>query len=223
MIFDKNREKAEKGEIGICPLCDSELVAKCGDINIHHWAHKIKSDCPYTGEGETRWHLEWKENFNIDDTEIVLIKNEVKKISDLTLNIEGVDNFYEFQNSPIDNNEINLRNKHYGNLIWIFNCEEQFKKDFIFYVDHKKVYSELIMWKHAKKYTIIEDDNFNYILDFGNDLLFFVSSAKKYKGRTNLLGFSIFKKDLINNMKNRNIIEFKYEKLKTLKYNFYNK
>lgn len=39
------KEEATKGAKGLCPICDSELVAKCGEVKINHWAHKGKRMC----------------------------------------------------------------------------------------------------------------------------------------------------------------------------------
>jgi competence protein CoiA len=29
----------------ICSYCESPVIAKCGNINIWHWAHKSLKDC----------------------------------------------------------------------------------------------------------------------------------------------------------------------------------
>ena len=39
---NNKRIEAIKGATGVCPVCGSELVAKCGEVYIHHWAHKKK-------------------------------------------------------------------------------------------------------------------------------------------------------------------------------------
>lgn len=33
------------GERGACPMCDAEVVGKCGSIVAHHWAHVARPDC----------------------------------------------------------------------------------------------------------------------------------------------------------------------------------
>ncbi len=43
-LFNDERIEATKGAKGICPSCGSELIAKCGEIVIHHWSHKKKCD-----------------------------------------------------------------------------------------------------------------------------------------------------------------------------------
>ena len=60
-----NGEKAEaqKGLRGICVNCPSEMIAKCGDVKIPHWAHKSKVPCDSWWENETEWHRKWKNLF----------------------------------------------------------------------------------------------------------------------------------------------------------------
>ena len=59
-----NNERIEptKGAKGFCPCCGAELVAKCGEIKRHHWAHKKKCD-DHWWENETDWHRNWKNQF----------------------------------------------------------------------------------------------------------------------------------------------------------------
>jgi competence CoiA-like predicted nuclease len=53
-----NGEKSEtfKGEVGLCPCCNSELIARCSDIKINHWAHKGTINCDPWWENETEWN-----------------------------------------------------------------------------------------------------------------------------------------------------------------------
>jgi competence CoiA-like predicted nuclease len=39
---NNKRIEAIKGAKGECLFCGSELIAKCGEVYIHHWAHKKK-------------------------------------------------------------------------------------------------------------------------------------------------------------------------------------
>jgi len=43
-LLNDKRIEATKGAKGVCPCCGSELVAKCGEIKVHHWSHKKKCD-----------------------------------------------------------------------------------------------------------------------------------------------------------------------------------
>ena len=43
-LSNDERIEATKGAKGVCPCCGNDLVAKCGEIVIHHWSHKKKCD-----------------------------------------------------------------------------------------------------------------------------------------------------------------------------------
>ena len=57
------RIRAHKDASAICPYCRGPLIPKCGEVVIHHWAHKEAKDCPYSS-GTTYWHYEWLVNFD---------------------------------------------------------------------------------------------------------------------------------------------------------------
>jgi len=44
-ILDGNKAEAKPGLKGQCPSCGSELIPRCGNIKIHHWAHKSVKKC----------------------------------------------------------------------------------------------------------------------------------------------------------------------------------
>ena len=46
-----------------CPICDSKVIPKCGSINVWHFAHESLKDCDTFSEGETEWHIDWKNEF----------------------------------------------------------------------------------------------------------------------------------------------------------------
>ncbi len=46
--------------------CEREVVAKCGDVRIWHWAHLGKLECDHWWEPETEWHRSWKSMFPRD-------------------------------------------------------------------------------------------------------------------------------------------------------------
>ena len=63
MAKDGHRIAAAKGVRASCPHCRGPLIPKCGQIKIHHWAHRESKDCPYA-TGMTSWHYEWLQNFD---------------------------------------------------------------------------------------------------------------------------------------------------------------
>ncbi len=136
MLFasvDGKKTKATKGAKGLCRYCGSELIAKCGDVRIHHWAHKANRNCddPWW-ENETHWHRSWKGKFPDEWQEIIhKAPDGEKHIADVKTK-EGC--VLEFQHSYLNDEERSSRNDFYKKLIWVVDGvrrktdEPQFKK-----------------------------------------------------------------------------------------------
>jgi competence protein CoiA len=113
-----NGEKliASKGAIGKCIYCGAEMVARCGEVKTHHWAHKTKRICDVWWENETEWHRAWKDNFPKEYQEVVHFAEDGEKhIADVK--IDGL--VFEFQHSRIDPVERDIRTSFYGDIVWI--------------------------------------------------------------------------------------------------------
>ena len=109
------------GGKGFCPQCKSSVVAICGEINIWHWRHENIADCDNWSEGETEWHIKWKNEFPKDWQEIT-IENEYGIIhrADIKTPNRIV---LELQNSPISTIDIENREYFYGKMFWLINAE----------------------------------------------------------------------------------------------------
>lgn len=117
-IRDGIKVEASKGAIGFCQNCGAEMIAKCGEFKIDHWAHKKIRQCDSWWESETEWHREWKGNFPIEWQEIIQYDTSTneKHIADV-LTDKGL--VIEFQHSHINPIERRAREKFYKNMIWI--------------------------------------------------------------------------------------------------------
>lgn len=117
-LVDNIKIEAFKGAKGICPVCDSELIAKCGQFKINHWSHKKISDCDRWWETETEWHRSWKNHFPVDWQEVILPDKQTgdKHIADIRTT-HGI--VLEFQHSHIDPQERTKRESFYKNMVWI--------------------------------------------------------------------------------------------------------
>lgn len=144
MLLNKNRENAAPGITGECPFCLDKLIPKCGEIKIWHWAHKSIVVCDPWSEGETEWHIDWKNKFPKEWQEVIIKKNGVKHIADV-LTSKGL--ILEFQNSPISMIKIKERETFYGNMAWVFNFKEIID-NFDFY--EKRNYTTF-RWKHPRQ------------------------------------------------------------------------
>lgn len=63
VVDSGERVLPQKNIHAYCPHCKNNLVAKCGRIKVHHWAHKEAKGCPYS-YGMTYWHYKWLMNFD---------------------------------------------------------------------------------------------------------------------------------------------------------------
>lgn len=111
--------EAFPGGRSICPGCRAEVIAKCGQIKVPHWAHRV-NDCDSWAEPETAWHRNWKlllrEKYGAT-LEVVMGNGEHR--ADAVLPDGTV---VELQHSYLDGEQIHAREKFYGRMIWIYDC-----------------------------------------------------------------------------------------------------
>ncbi len=124
---NNNRIYPTKGRTGICQLCRNEVRAYCGEINIDHWRHSNLSLCDSWKESESDWHREWKNEFPKDWQEVIIEENYEKHIADIRTPNGLV---LELQNSSISSTTIKIRERFYGNIVWLINANN-FKDNFI--------------------------------------------------------------------------------------------
>jgi competence CoiA-like predicted nuclease len=120
-IITGSRLAPKKGLQAICPTCEGQLIAKCGSIKMHHWAHK-GSPCTDTWkENETQWHRWWKSIFPEEWREILRIDNEKGERHRADIYNPNKDLYIEFQYSPISVEELQSRENFYKKMIWVVN------------------------------------------------------------------------------------------------------
>jgi competence protein CoiA len=111
------KTKATKGAIGFCQYCGSELIAKCGEVKINHWAHKGTRHCDPWWENETEWHRSWKGHFPDEWQEVVHKADDGEKhVADVKTEQGWT---IEFQHSLIRPEERRSRDAFYPNLVWV--------------------------------------------------------------------------------------------------------
>lgn len=127
-LIDNTKTIATKGAKGLCPNCNSELIAKCGDVKVHHWAHKGIRNCDPWWENETDWHRSWKDNFSTDWQEVILTDEVTgeKHIADICTTHRLV---IEFQHSHIAPEERTKRESFYKKMVWVIDGA-RLKRDF---------------------------------------------------------------------------------------------
>ena len=160
---DNNLVEPYKKGRATCKCCNNEVIAKCGDINVHHWSHKNKNDCEF--EPMTQWHFDWQNHFNEHNREVVIKdSNGKRKIADIK---NDKDLIIEFQHSNILTSEADDREEFYGKkMIWVFDvrsCRDNFE---LISCDNQI----LIRWKWERKHIVSR--NRPTFLDFGNNIIY---------------------------------------------------
>jgi len=138
--------RATPNAIAACPECGEGVMAKCGEINIWHWAHKRRGDCDIWGECETQWHLTWKSYFPAECVEISIGGNGTKHRADIRTP-NGI--VIELQHSPISVEKIREREQFYGNMIWIFDVREPHSAERLYFRNKGDFHT--FRWEHARK------------------------------------------------------------------------
>src|SRR5688572_28576822 len=75
-LINGNKVEAIKGTKGKCSNCGAELIAKCGERKIHHWAHKGIRNCDPWRENQTGWHRLSKNNYPAEWQEFLLLHKD---------------------------------------------------------------------------------------------------------------------------------------------------
>jgi len=100
-------------------VCGAPTLAKCGEKNIWHWAHKSKRNCDKWWENETEWHRDWKNRFPVEWQEVVQRADDGEKhIADVKTGQGWV---IEFQHSHLKLDERRSREVFYKKMLWVVN------------------------------------------------------------------------------------------------------
>jgi len=109
-MYDGVRRVAGPGARAVCPCCQNEVLAKCGEIIRWHWAHRA-NDCDTWHEPESEWHLSWKRKFPNEWQEVVIGCHRA--------DVKTPKLVVELQASSLSAGEIRERERHYGSMVWL--------------------------------------------------------------------------------------------------------
>ncbi|WP_107081617.1 competence protein CoiA family protein [Streptomyces sp. SBT349] len=101
-----------------CPLCAGVIRARCGQVNIWHWAHVSGGDCDSWSEPETDWHRAYQRIVPADRREVPMGTHRADLVS-----ANGA--VVELQHSSLSD-EIAAREAHYGAMNWLFDAREAY-------------------------------------------------------------------------------------------------
>lgn len=172
------------GERAVCPQCDSEVLSRCGEIKIWHWAHCATERCDSWSEGESEWHLEWKSEVPDSWVEVCMNRNGQRHRADIQLP-NGI--VVELQHSSISLSDIVARSQFYGYMVWIFDvqdCLTGSTRGAGLYIRHQQDGDyRSFKWKQPRSYVMHASwqERTTVLLDLGNDELLLVKKIDRGK------------------------------------------
>ncbi|MFA9197153.1 MAG: competence protein CoiA family protein [Aliarcobacter sp.] len=160
-LVENKKTKAYPGLNGYCCSCAASVVPKCGELREWHWAHQTDHDCDVWGEHETRWHIDWKDQFPKDFQEV--------KVGPHRADIKLPSHVIELQHSSISSFEISERENFYKDMVWLIDGAP-FQNNFVFW-NKGDYWTFRWKWPH----TSWSVASLPILVDFGDYLFFFKS------------------------------------------------
>ena len=171
------RIEATPDEDATCPICGSEVIAKCGRFVAWHWAHRSIADCDPWAEGETEWHVNWKRL--MPSAEVTIQRDGMLHRADAVARNGTV---IEFQHSSISADEIEQREHFYGRMVWVFDAQKAWDEERIS-ISQARYNGYRLTWNHRRK--TIEACKKPVYLDIGP---FLVRLRKQYRDNRWMVG-----------------------------------
>lgn len=128
-LVNGKRHEAQRNLSGECPGCGEPVIAKCGEVRDHHWAHKGHHECDPWWENKTEWHRAWQNEFLDAWQEVVCHADGKWHIADVKT-VGGC--VIEFQHSYLKPEDRRARDAFYPKLAWVVDAtrRERDKKQF---------------------------------------------------------------------------------------------
>jgi len=182
---DSQRVLPERHGQAFCPGCRASVHAKCGDINVWHWAHVSGKECDPWYEPETPWHVNWKLQFQEPCREVVIGEHR----ADVRATWKGSSDrcVIELQHSAIEPADILEREAFYGkfcdSMLWVIDASD-IRDHFIFSGESRlnggATIKARVRWKwFRQRWTVSRRNKF---LDFGDGLWFIEGIDEQGRG-----------------------------------------
>lgn len=117
-LVDGKKTEPQPKLRGVCPSCNADMLARCGEVRVHHWAHKGILSCDAWWEKETEWHRSWKNHFPMEWQEVVHVDEAMdeRHIADVKTDTGLA---IEFQHSHLKPEEQRARERFYKSMLWV--------------------------------------------------------------------------------------------------------
>lgn len=111
------------GATGTCPLCGGPVLARCGQVNVWHWAHQANKDCDPWAEALTDWHRAYQRLVPAERSEVIVGKHRADVVT-------ATGQVLELQHSSISVDDIAAREAHYGQgMAWLFDARTAYEME----------------------------------------------------------------------------------------------
>ena len=177
-IYNGKRAEAISGAVGHCECCNAEVQGCHGGFH-RYWRHINMEDCDTWAEGETQWHIDWKQRFTASKSreEVLLRKDGQRGHRADVLTPRHV--VVELQHSFLSAEELRDREEFYRQhaegMIWLFDLTE--KTDNFELTLKENFYT--FRWKHMRLTSLT--CGFPRYLDLGDDRIFEICKLYKEK------------------------------------------
>lgn len=189
---DGHQVAAQKGLKNVlCGCCKEQVLAKCGEIKIWHFAHEKKSQCEVAlYGGMTKWHLEWQERFPEKCREITREYFGIRHRADVICN----NTVFECQKKMMPL-EVMLERENFWRkagytFYWIFESQkvDSYGEPWFQILKTYNGDARSFKWRHAPE--IAANISGNILIDIGNENFFsikkFHRSSRPYAGWGNV-------------------------------------
>jgi len=82
-ILGDNKIEPTPKQKANCPCCGHDVISRCGELKMWHWAHVVGEICDAWYEPETEWHRNWKKIFGKNNSEVIFERDDIKHIADI--------------------------------------------------------------------------------------------------------------------------------------------
>jgi competence protein CoiA len=127
MIFatvgDQAHTEATPHARGTCPVCHNPVIARCGEINVWHWAHEASSTCDEWSEADTAWHYAWKNLVPAQRVEVLVEAGSKRHLAPL-VSADGT--FVELRSKYISPSDVRGIEAFYKDrqMVWLFDARQ---------------------------------------------------------------------------------------------------
>lgn len=139
-----NRCEPSPGASAVCPSCGARMVAKCGQLVEHHWAHYRTADCDDWSGRDSGWRHEWVSAAREENREVVVNGRR----ADLLMP-DGI--VVVLQQGSLAAEMVAAKEVHFDRMVWLLDEREAYAKGNMLFRHGKTREYTTFRWKRARR------------------------------------------------------------------------